>query len=347
MASSGTIRTRILILSDTHGMKFSKDWPQLQSEFDLAIHCGDLTEESKLSEFSDTLDLLREIKAPLKLVIAGNHDLTLDPPTFKTVLGPGLALDDPAVLKEYGAIGEARQQLASDPDIRLLDEGIHTLTLPNGTTFSLYASPWTPRYGESNGSCSEAGGFAFQYDRRRGGPAAELGHVFDIPPRTDIVVTHGPPEGVLDRVGGRRAGCPDLFAAVARARPRLHCFGHIHVGWGAKLVTWRGDGGLDTDVPLHFTAIDNGRTAVIRDLKRLKEWRADEATDRMDETDNKDESKWLTDLLRSGCDVTPDDGIRLGEQTIFVNAAVEGDEDLPIQPPIVVEVELPQQAQSV
>ena len=252
------------------------------------------------------------------------------------------------VLKENGAIGEARQLLASDPDLRLLDEGTRALTLPNGATFSIYASPWTPRYGGSNGSYSEAGGFAFQYDRRRGGPGAELGHVFDIPPGTDIVVTHGPPEGVLDRVGGRRAGCPDLFAAVARARPRLHCFGHIHVGWGAKLVTWRGDGVLDTCMPSHFTAVDNDRSAVIRDLKRLKEWRADRATsDRMDERDKKGESDRLTDLLRSGCDVTPDDGIRLGEQTIFVNAAVEGDEDLLIQPPIVVELDLPQQVQEV
>lgn len=253
MASSGAVRTWMLILSDTHGMKFSKDWPQLQGEFYLAIHCGDLTEESRLSEFSDTLDLLRDINAPPKLVIAGNHDLTLDPPAFKTVPEPGLDLDDPAVLKEYGAIGEARQLLASDPDIRLLDEGTQT---------------------------------------------------------------------------------------------QLHFFGHIHVGWGTKLVTWRGDGALDTDMPSHFTDIDNGMSAVIRDLKRLKEWKGDNATlDRMDETDKNEVSNWLTDLLRSGCDATRDNGLRLGEQTIFVNAAVKGSEDLPIQPPIVAELELPQQVQ--
>jgi Icc-related predicted phosphoesterase len=38
----------------------------------------------------------------------------------------------------------------------------------------------------------------------------------------------------------QRAGCGDLFAAVARARPRVHCFGHFHEGWGAKKVAWRG-----------------------------------------------------------------------------------------------------------
>lgn len=55
-----------------------------------------------------------------------------------------------------------------------------------------------------------------------------------------MVITHGPPHGILDDTPSKKhSGDPSLFAAVAMARPRLHCFGHVHGGWGATLVRWR------------------------------------------------------------------------------------------------------------
>ncbi len=54
-----------------------------------------------------------------------------------------------------------------------------------------------------------------------------------IPAGLDVLITHGPPRGVLDTtVSGDRAGCEDLAEAVGRSRPRVHIFGHIHEGWG-------------------------------------------------------------------------------------------------------------------
>lgn len=73
------IPTRVLVLSDTHGEGLHH---MPQDPVDVAIHCGDLTEESKLGEFEEMVGLLRQINAPLKLVIAGNHDVTLDIPMF-------------------------------------------------------------------------------------------------------------------------------------------------------------------------------------------------------------------------------------------------------------------------
>lgn len=57
-----------------------------------------------------------------------------------------------------------------------------------------------------------------------------------VPPDTDVLVTHGPPRGILDMVGPGQVsvGCPLLAAAVARIRPRLHVFGHIHEGQGQR-----------------------------------------------------------------------------------------------------------------
>jgi Icc-related predicted phosphoesterase len=76
-----------------------------------------------------------------------------------------------------------------------------------------------------------------------------------IPVGTDILITHGPPEGILDiefRGGGVHRGCPELLAAVQRVQPQVHIFGHVHASRGAKrigettfinaaLLGWSGD----------------------------------------------------------------------------------------------------------
>ncbi len=80
--NSGFLKTRFFILSDTHGETFERK-EMFSQHADVAIHCGDLTEESKLEEYRTTLQLLIDIQAPLKLVIAGNHDFTMDIPAFK------------------------------------------------------------------------------------------------------------------------------------------------------------------------------------------------------------------------------------------------------------------------
>ena len=184
---------------------------------DVAIHCGDLTEESKLEEYQASIRLLKDINAPLKLVIAGNHDFTMDIPAFrKKVADARPPLDPDLVRKVYGDYGDARQILedARAAGIIFLDEGSHQFTLENGAILTVYASPWTPSLGD----------WGFQY------PPGQ-GHKFEITKGVDLVITHGPPKGIMDYTESKqRAGCSDLFGAVARARPRLHCFGHIHEG---------------------------------------------------------------------------------------------------------------------
>ena len=63
---------------------------------------------------------------------------------------------------------------------------------------------------------------------------AELREKWDlIPAHVDVLITHDPPHGVLDRsAGGENVGCEELLAATRRIRPRLHVFGHIHQGLG-------------------------------------------------------------------------------------------------------------------
>lgn len=84
-----------------------------------------------------------------------------------------------------------------------------------------------------------------------------------IPEHTDVLVTHGPPMGVLDRTyAGEPVGCEELRAAVARVRPRLHVFGHIHEGYGAEALA----GTLFVNASICTLAYRPDNPAVVVDL---------------------------------------------------------------------------------
>lgn len=54
--------------------------------------------------------------------------------------------------------------------------------------------------------------------------------------RVDVLVSHHPPRGVLDRtIFMVRAGLRELWEAIERLRPRAHLFGHIHEAAGHEV----------------------------------------------------------------------------------------------------------------
>src|SRR5690606_28258558 len=55
-------------------------------------------------------------------------------------------------------------------------------------------------------------------------------HWDKIPNNVDILVTHGPPFGVLDKTyyDNKNVGCEILMQKIQMVRPVLHVFGHIH-----------------------------------------------------------------------------------------------------------------------
>lgn len=60
-----------------------------------------------------------------------------------------------------------------------------------------------------------------------------------IPNNTDVLITHGPPHMILDRleyVDGTPkdewVGCEMLTEAIKRVKPQIHLFGHVHCGYG-------------------------------------------------------------------------------------------------------------------
>ena len=389
--SKASVRTRFLILADTHGYRYLPDTKPVHP-VDVVIHCGDLTADSRLAEYDAALQLLRDIDAPLKLVIPGNHDFSLDPPTYERIRAAHarchhrrrLLLNhhhhhhhhshssssssswscscsfssDATLQQRHGTPAAVRRLFDSDAaraaGVVYLDEGTHRLRLANGARLAVYASPYTPAFGSP----------AFQY---AGGGGRDL---FAIPPRTsdgdgdggvgvgvDVVVTHGPPRGIRDRssVSRGHAGSPELWAAVARARPRLHCFGHIHEGWGAEVVAWRSPLAAGTSTAATGAgaavagAVDETgyspptttttTTTLLADLGSIPPLRGDPA-ERV-----RDKERRLAGYARGGgrcvrtshCagDALP---IVPGDNTLFVNAAVLG---APMRPAWVVDLELP------
>lgn len=72
------------------------------------------------------------------------------------------------------------------------------------------------------------------FNRQRG---ADIKKHWDlIPQGTDILLTHGPAEGILDRtVYGKEVGCADLLDAVRRVNPSFFVCGHIHEAHGQEV----------------------------------------------------------------------------------------------------------------
>jgi Icc-related predicted phosphoesterase len=69
-----------------------------------------------------------------------------------------------------------------------------------------------------------------------GSPAERAKLYSTIPADVNILVTHTPPYGILDRSPGSlyHSGCPELREAVERIKPQLHVFGHIHGAHGMQ-----------------------------------------------------------------------------------------------------------------
>ena len=62
-------------------------------------------------------------------------------------------------------------------------------------------------------------------------------HWQKIPADTDILITHGPPSGILDKPHPKKKSCGDrpLGQRVKEIAPKLHVFGHIHGGYGIQV----------------------------------------------------------------------------------------------------------------
>lgn len=112
----------------------------------------------------------------------------------------------------------AKNLLSQYSDIVMLNDELKEVM-----GLKIYGSPVTPRFFD----------WAFNADED------DLYETWSkIPDGIDILVTHGPPKGVLDITqDGDSVGCPILAAEIMyRIKPKYHIFGHIHEGYGQQKI---------------------------------------------------------------------------------------------------------------
>lgn len=201
---------RLTILSDTHtkhGLIPLTDLPG----GDILIHAGDIMNSGyNKNDIHDFCTWFSNIKGYTdKFFIAGNHDrlFELEPEEVK------------GYLKDYPMIDYLQDELVTmyfdGPNRDLPEDNIH-----------IYGLPHTPEFYS----------WAFNVPRS----SHEMQEIMNnIPDRTDILITHGPPYGILDTISPRSyqaLGCEVLRDRVKQVRPKLHIFGHIHGGRGIEYV---------------------------------------------------------------------------------------------------------------
>ena len=192
LLKAGDPPIKVVCISDTHNT-----YPALPLG-DLLLHAGDLSQSGTKSEIQATLDWLSQQPHQHKVVIAGNHELLLDP-----------------AKNPYSDGAEA----LTWHDMTYLQDSSATLRFRGGRALKVYGSPWTRKYGN----------WAFDY------PVGSDHWTDPVPDDVNVLVTHMPPFAHLDIDGG---GDEFLLQEVKRVKPELHVFGHFHAGHGREDVCW-------------------------------------------------------------------------------------------------------------
>ncbi|MDB0072743.1 metallophosphatase domain-containing protein [Flavobacteriaceae bacterium] len=195
---------KITFISDTHTCH--KDVTKDLVGGDILIHAGDIMNSGyshiELDEFCKWFNSdLVDYKH--KIFIAGNHDRLFEdsPETSNKIVGNYKWID--YLQDESGMYGD---------DERMV---------------KVYGSPWQPEF------------YNWAFNLPKNGQ--DLMRVWnEIPKDVEILVTHGPPQGILDISGPPHnqgdLGCSLLRVKVDEIKPKIHVFGHIHGSYGYKFM---------------------------------------------------------------------------------------------------------------
>lgn len=191
-------------------------------EGDVLLHAGDFSVKGYPKEVSLFLDWLDGLNYTHKVVIAGNHDLSLDPmlnPNFQQVVDAVNEVDNVYYLNKES----------------LEIEGI-----------KIWGEPHQPEF------------FNWAFNT----PRSEMKeHWNQVPEDTDILVTHGPPYGYRDLAQDMHAtswgpaemvhvGCAAQKNMLLKSNIKHVVCGHIHRGYGSEQIN-------NYDIMVHNASICN------------------------------------------------------------------------------------------
>jgi len=188
---------KITFISDTHNKH--KQITENLPGGDLLIHAGDISSRGykhEIQQFCKWFDSLDNYT--VKTFIAGNHDFGFE--------------KEPEMAKEI---------IESYKWINYLQDSFLGYGIDTENYVKIYGSPWQPEF------------FNWAFNLPKGG--SELERKWNnIPDDTDILITHGPAFGYLDKIVGQyeNLGCELLTKKIKQIKPKIHVCGHIHSGYG-------------------------------------------------------------------------------------------------------------------
>lgn len=190
---------RIILMADTHGLHNQMAHPLPKG--DILIHAGDVCNIGSESDVRDFIYWFQNLKGfDTKIFIAGNHDWGFE-------------------RKEPWLYNYINDENLFQSDCVYLEDNSFTIEDPNfSRSIKFYGTPWQPDF------CN----WAFNVPRDQ-----LYKHWEKIPSDTDVLITHGPPQGIRDyTLRNEPQGCSSLRVYVEKIKPVLHVFGHIHEAYG-------------------------------------------------------------------------------------------------------------------
>lgn len=202
---------QITFISDTHTKHYemTSDLPGGP----IIVHAGDISSRGRKWEIEDFLEWFDSLPYTHKIMIPGNHDFFFEYDRIART---------PQGSYRFGNANLTREQVeevtSKFPNIHILNDSGITL---EGIKF--WGSPITPWFHD------------WAYNRW----THEIDQHWDlIPEDTNVLITHGPPYGVLDEVirDRQKVGCEKLMERVNQINPKIHVFGHIHEANGQEKI---------------------------------------------------------------------------------------------------------------
>ena len=188
---------KITFISDTHNQH-----KKLDSSLpggDLIIHGGDISSMGYKHEIQQFLKWFNGLdNYTHKIFISGNHDWGFQ--------------NNPTMCKEL---------LEFYDKVTYLEDNMEVIGEDYQTAVKVWGSPWQPEFYN----------WAFNLPRK----GEELKNKWDlIPSDIDILITHGPSFGKVDKVIGEydNLGFELLTERIQTIKAKIHVCGHIHSGYG-------------------------------------------------------------------------------------------------------------------
>lgn len=204
---------RIVCISDTHSLH--DNMLHLLPKGNVLIHAGDVSNKGGERDVTNFIQWFQNIQGfDSKIFISGNHDFCFE------------RINEPHHKGDYNWLSNLMSpENLTQSNVYYLEDNFMSIEYPEfSRPLKIYGSPWQPEFYN----------WAFNLPRL----GIELQEKWNnIPIDTDVLITHGPPNGLGDLVNNWRqpnmnVGCELLRNRIEELNPTLNVYGHIHEGYG-------------------------------------------------------------------------------------------------------------------